>query len=120
VGLTAFDEDDEDDEDDQETPVAAPTPAAATKADGATSRERPAQRRESKGGKVEQEPAEEPVEFASIEQILGWVRGGKMAARVDGPKAAEAQKQPGTESKRPQTLRHEVESVAVTLQERRK
>jgi hypothetical protein len=110
AGLTAFDEDEEDEDDSQETPVAAPTPAAANKAEEASSREQAPQRwRESKGGQVEQEQAE-PVEFASIEQILSWVHGGKMAGRVDGPRAAEAPAQPGAESKRPQTDRRAANS----------
>jgi hypothetical protein len=94
AGLTAYDEQEEVDEDDsQETPVAAATPVAANKADEAAGRDRAAARRSD--SKAEQEP-KQPEEFASIEQILAWVRGGKMAGRVDGPSAAEAPGQPGT------------------------
>jgi hypothetical protein len=108
AGLLAADQDEEDEEDDQETPVAAPTPAGANKADEAGREQGPQRQRESKSGKGEQ--TQEPVEFASIEQILGWVRGGKMAARVDGPKAAEAQGQARADSKRSQTDRRAANS----------
>jgi hypothetical protein len=109
AGLTAFDQDDEEEEDDQETPVAAPTPVAGNRADETVGSDKPA-RRESKGGKVEQEQAKEPEEFASVEQILSWVRGGKMAGRVDGPKAAEASGQAGADSKREKTGRRAANS----------